>query len=169
MRLNMKRNLLLICTVLIGFTFQSCKDDAPVDPPAPTDLRDNIVGEYKNGELNVYNAKTGKLLEEYTLYLKVQKNSKEASQISFFLDGLYLFMNATNVREISVGYAFDIPEQEVKNFGTLKGKNYINVSGDTQRYTGIYYKATNKITIYMEKDNGGTADDYLYEFFLTKG
>lgn len=76
-------------------------------------------------------------------------------------------MNAQNFRNISVGIAFDVPEQELKDFGTLKGKNYINVDGDNQRYTGIWYTSSKSFTIYMEKDNGGSADDYLYEWKMT--
>jgi len=104
----------------------------------------------------------------YTLDLKVQNHTKEVDKFNFWLDGLYLFMTAENLREISVGFAFDIPEQEVKNFGVLKGRNYINVDGDTKRYTGIYYPDQKKFTIYMEKDNGGASDDDLYEFFISR-
>ncbi|MCB0733842.1 MAG: hypothetical protein H6608_00495 [Flavobacteriales bacterium] len=144
----------------------SCKEDEPVTTNTDTDIRSNVIGEY-NAHLTVFNAQTGALITEDDYYFKVQKNSKDASQVQWYLDGLYLFMNAQNFRNISVGIAFDVPEQELKDFGTLKGKNYINVDGDNQRYTGIWYTSSKSFTIYMEKDNGGSADDYLYEWKMT--
>ncbi len=164
---DMKRIFSLCLITFFALSINSCKDDTPTPEPEQTDLRDNVTGEF-DGELNVYNAKTGAFKKKYTLDLKVQNHTKEIDKFNFWLDGLYLFMTAENLRKISVGYGFDIPEQEVKNFGILKGKNYINVDGDNQRYTGIYYPDQNKYIIYMEKDNGGTSDDDLYEFFISR-
>lgn len=164
----MKQISLILIAFFTLLSVQSCKDEPTPEPtPAATDLRDKIVGVFTT-KLTVYNAKTGVKKKSYDLELKVQKSSKGANKTEFYLDGLYLFMTAENLREISVGLAMDFPEQEVKDFGTLKGKNYLNVNGTSERFAGINYSADDKFTIYLEKDNGGTSDNDLYEFFLTR-
>lgn len=160
------KKLLIIMLLALPLVY-SCKEEEPAPTNTDNDIRSNVTGEY-NGHLTIFNAVSGTLIDEKDYEFKVQKNSQNADQVQWYIEGLYLFMNAENFREISVGYAFDIPEQEMKYFGTLKGKNYINVDGDNQRYTGIYYNSSNSFTIYMEKDNGGSADDYLYEWKMTR-
>ncbi|MBI1305951.1 MAG: hypothetical protein GC181_04995 [Bacteroidetes bacterium] len=162
------KNLALFTMLFAAFTFQACKDDEPVTTTTTTtDIRDDAVGEY-NTHLTIYNAKTLALKKEYDLFLVVQKSSKDTKSVNFYIDGLSLFMTGSNFRQITGATAFDIPEQEVKDYGNLKGSNYINVTGETGRFQGVCYPSDKKITVYCEKDNGGTSDNDLYEFKMTK-
>ncbi|MFT4523028.1 MAG: hypothetical protein ACI8ZN_001980 [Bacteroidia bacterium] len=166
----MKNYLSLSLCLFLGFAIlqTGCKEDDPVDTtPTDTDLRNKVAGEYSS-DLNVYNARTGDLQNEYVLDLKILINAKDDTRFDFYQDGLFLFMSGYNLRAISGGYAFDIPEQEVKNFGTLNGKKYINVDGDANRYHGVFYTATNKITVYCERKQNPPSDYDLFEFLMTK-
>lgn len=160
----------LLATLVIVGTLVGCKDDTPVDNSnnnSSSDLRDNVVGNY-SCDYKLFEAKSGNELKKGSFELKIYKNSDDATLFDFREDGLVKFMSGANLKKVSGGYSFDIPQQEVDGFGNLKGRELIIVPDQTNRVAGYYTPANGNITVYCERETPVGADDELYEFIMVK-
>ena len=155
---------LLLAAFVLSFAFIGCKGDD--DDVTPTDVRDNIVGEY-NCQWRLFNRKT--LIEENkgSFELKVYKNSDNNAMFDFRINGLQRFMSGENLVTVQDGFSFQIPEQDVENFGLIKGTPIINVPGQTTRVAGHLVTATGQVVVFCERAQGQGKDDDLFEFKMT--
>jgi hypothetical protein len=159
---------LFIALLLSAAVLTACNDETPVDntPSEPTDTRDVVLGDY-TCDYQVFNAVTGVQDRKGSFELKVYANSDDDKMFDFRIDGLTRFMSGTNLVKVQDGYSFEIPEQDVDNFGLIKGSPIINVPGQTTRVSGHVKSSNGLITVYCERARKVGQDDDLFEFLMT--
>ena len=160
---------ILIATLFVVTVFTGCKDDTPV-VDTPTDSGsaiDKILGKY-TCNYKVFNAKTGVEAQKGTFACEIWTNTDDDTRFDFRIDGLTLLMTGANLKAVGDGYTFSIPEQNVKDFGDLIGKEIINIDGQTTRVAGHVTTSNNKIVCYCERARKVGQDDDLFEFSFVK-
>ncbi|MBO6518151.1 MAG: hypothetical protein JJ975_16570 [Bacteroidia bacterium] len=160
--------------LLVAFAFfivlSGCDEETPVDTGNSDtfgDARDAVLGEY-TCNYAVFSASTGVEDRKGTFDLQVFPNSDDDSKFDFREDGLVLFMTGDNLTEVSNGFSFVIPEQDVEGFGNIKGKAIINVPGQTTKVEGHFVTDTRRITVYCERSNKIGQDDDIFEFQMSR-
>ncbi len=162
---------LYVALLLSATLFTACGDETPVDntPSEPTDLRDLVTGDY-TCDYQVFNSVTGVQDRKGSFELKVYKNSDDATMFDFRIDGLTRFMSGTDLAKIKDGHSFEIPEQDVDNFGLIKGSPILNkesTSGQAIRIAGHRLASNGVITVYCERARKVGQDNDLFEFIIT--
>lgn len=160
---------ILIASLLVFTLLTGCKDDTPVDDTTTGggDPVENILGKY-TCNYKVFNAVTGVESNKGTFQCEIWKNTDDDTRFDFRIDGLTLLMTGANLKTVSDGYSFSIPEQNVKDFGDLIGKAIINVDGQTTRVEGHVTTATKNIICYCERARKVGQDNDLFEFSFVK-
>ena len=156
----------LIAIMLMATVMTGCGDDGDTGgTPTPNDIRENILGEY-TCDYKVFSRTTLVEKDKGSFTLKIYKNSDDADVFDFRQDGLIKFMSGSNLKAVSGGYSFEIPQQDVEGFGNIKGVPITNVPDQTERVAGYCTTQNNTIVVYCERAKQG--DDDLFEFTMVK-